>query len=138
MVINVSTHLQLNGERNIVLTKEFEYNESFKKIFLPAMIEDYNKYNSVFDSNIGVLDSSQINFSVRTKENDILSIKNIDAPLAKELNDLFYEKNINNESFKTSKNLLYKVNNRGNGNTLVIILTIILAGIIFFTIMTKK
>ena len=58
--IHTLTIRQLDGSRNVALTKEFDYTESFKNNFLPSMIEDYNKYNSVFDSNIIIGENSLV------------------------------------------------------------------------------
>ncbi len=141
--IHTLTIRQLDGSRNVALTKEFDYTESFKNNFLPSMIEDYNKYNSVFDSNIIIGENSLVTLMIKTKENDTLSIKNIDVDLSSKLNDIIYLKNVNNMNLKDSKDLLDTINNRGIGNTWIIILTTLLismtlVGTIFFTIMSHR
>lgn len=136
------TMRQLNGTKNILLSRTFDYTNQFKEVFLIAMIEDYNKYNSIFDSNVTVGQNDFVNFTVRTKENDTLIIKNIDMDLASKLNDILYEKKVETPAPQNSGTLM-GTNDRGIGNTFVIILTIFLIGLtlvgtIFFTIMSHK
>lgn len=136
------TMRQLNGTKNVLLSREFDYTNQFKEVFLVAMIEDYNKYNSIFDSNVTAGQNDFVNFTIRTKENDTLIIKNIDMDLASKLNDILYEKKVETPVPQDS-NTLMGTNDRGIGNTFVIILTILLVGLtlvgtIFFTIMSNK
>ena len=140
---HILTIRQLNGNRTVALTKEFEYTDSFKNNFLIPMIEDYMKYNIIFDSNVTSSAEDLITFTSRTKENDTLMIKNIEMELASKLNDLIYSKNLQNPNLKDSKTLLGEVNNKGVGNYVVITLTALLIGLtlvgtIFFTIMSRK
>lgn len=136
------TMRQLNGTRNILLSRQFDYTNQFKEVFLVSMIEDYNKYNSIFDSNVTAGQNDFVNFTIRTKENDTLIIKNIDMDLASKLNDILYEKKVETPAPQDSSTLM-GANDRGIGNTFVIILTILLIGLtlvgtIFFTIMSNK
>lgn len=136
------TMRQLNGTRNILLNREFDYTNQFREVFLVSMIEDYNKYNSIFDSNVTAGQNDFVNFTVRTKENDTLIIKNIDMDLASKLNDILYEKKVETPTPQNA-NKLMGANDRGIGNTFVIILTILLIGLtlvgtIFFTIMSNR
>ena len=132
---HILTIRQLNGNRTVALTKEFEYTDSFKNNFLIPMIEDYMKYNIIFDSNVTSSAEDLITFTSRTKENEM--------ELASKLNDLIYSKNLQNPNLKDSKTLLGEVNNKGVGNYVVITLTALLIGLtlvgtIFFTIMSRK
>lgn len=136
------TMRQLNGTKNVLLSREFDYTNQFKEVFLVAMIEDYNKYNSIFDSNVTAGQNDFVNFTIRTRENDTLIIKNIDMDLASKLNDILYEKKVETPVPQDSSTLM-GTNDRGIGNTFVIILTILLVGLtlvgtIFFTIMSNK
>lgn len=133
---------QLNGSRNILLNREFDFNDQFKEDFLIDMIKDYNKYNSIFDSNVTIGQHDLVNFTVRTKENDTLIIKNIDMDLASKLNDILYAKKVETPSSKHLNETISN-NDRGIGDTFVIILTILLIGLtlvgtIFFSIMSNK
>ncbi|MCI8346553.1 MAG: hypothetical protein HFJ12_01215 [Bacilli bacterium] len=136
------TMRQLNGTRNILLNREFDYTNQFREVFLVSMIEDYNKYNSIFDSNVTAGQNDFVNFTIRTKENDTLIIRNIDMDLASKLNDILYEKKVETPVPQGASKLM-GTNDKGIGNTFVIILTILLIGLtligtIFFTIMSNR
>lgn len=129
-----------DGHDEVSKSREFDYNENFKEKFLVPVVEDYNKYNSVFDSSIEVIDDNNTNFIARTKENDCLNIINIDAGFANKLRDLLPKQDI---VVSKPKQLMKMPNERGIGNYLVIILTVLavgmtLVGTIFFTIMANK
>lgn len=133
---------QLDGNRNILLNREFDFNDQFKTQFLIPMIEDYNKYNTIFDSNISSGQNDLVNFTIRTKENDTLTIQNMDMDLASKLNDVLYAKKVETPVPKDHSTII-GTNDKGIGNTFVIILTILLIGMtlvgtIFFTIMSNK
>ncbi len=131
---------ELNGNKTLALSNEFEYNDSFKNEFLEAMIQDYKKHNSVLDCNIVTVENDLTSIIIRTKENDTLTIRNIDIDLASKINDQVMPKQELNSPNKT---LMKKIDEKGIGNTFVILLTVLLIGItlvgtIFFTIMSKK
>lgn len=133
---------QLDGNRNILLNREFDFHDQFKKQFIIPMIEDYNKYNAIFDSNISSSQNDLVNFTIRTKENDTLTIQNMDMDLASKLNDVLYAKKVETPTPKDHSSIM-GTNDKGIGNTFVIILTILLIGMtlvgtIFFTIMSNK
>lgn len=138
---HILTIRQLNGHRDILLNKEFEYNDTFKDKFLPLMISDFNKSNYISDINVINTDNDLVIFSVRTKENDTLNIKNIDKEIAIKLNNVISPKNTNN--LKDDKSLIKGTNSKGIGNTFILVLTILLIGAIllstvFFTIISNN
>ena len=117
--------------------------DNFKNGFLFPMLEDYNKYNAIFDDGVVIKDNSLATFTARTKDNDSLIIENIDMDLASKLSDLVYIKDSNNPNLTDSNTLKQVYNEHGIGNVSVIILTIMLIGMtvvgtIFFTIMANK
>lgn len=129
---------ETTGTEEIKSKKTFEYDDNFINTFLIPMIEDYNKENIVFNSTIEVLDEDKANFIARTKSNDSLIIVGISLELANCFKDIVtrndVEINILNEQ---------KMNEKGNGNYLVIILTIIaigmcLVGTIIFSLIYYK
>ena len=122
----------------ITRNKEFDYTDNFKNNFILPMVEDYNNHNNIFDSSIEVIDRKNCNFIARTNKNDSLCISNIDIEFANELRDLLPKQEIDISKPKT----LMKLDRKGIGNYLVIILTVIaigiaLAGTIFFTIASR-
>lgn len=117
----------------------FDYTNDFKNDFLIPMVEDYTSHNQVFGSSLEVIDNKQCNFIIRTSKNDSLCISNIDIEFANRLSDLLPRQEI---SVSGNKQLV-KLNAKGIGNYLVILLTIIaigmtLVGTIFFTIASRK
>ena len=107
------------------------------------MLEDYNKYNAIFDDGVIIKDNSLATFTARTKDNDSLIIENIDMDLASKLSDLVYIKDSSNPNLTDSNTLKQVYNEHGIGNISVIVLTILLIGMtiigtIFFTIMANK
>lgn len=119
---------------------EFAYNKGFIDSFLIPTIEDYNRFNQIFSSNIEILDGDKANFVVRTNKNDCLIVMGIDMTLANRLKDLVTLKE-DKVSIVDSRSDIS--NQKGISNYLVIILTIIaigmtLVGTIFFTIMSNK
>lgn len=123
--------------------KEFQYDDNFINDFLIPMLEDYNKYNPIFNDSV-ILDSSNLaNFTARTKNNDYLIIKGIDKSLASKLSDIIYINDSENPNLVDSVKIKRQINERGIGNILIIVMTIILIaitliGIIYFIIMTNK
>ncbi len=132
-----------NGTVSTEKSNIFDYNENFKNDFLLPMIEDYNKYNSIFDDSVIIKDNSLATFTARTKDNDSLIIENIDMDLSSKLSDLVYIKDSNNPNLADSNTINQVYNEHGIGNVSVIVLTIVLIGMtvigtIFFTIMANK
>lgn len=127
-----------DGTEPKVQNKEFSYTDNFKNNFVIPMIEDFNNHNEVFDSSIEVIDKEHCNFIACTSKNDSLCFSNIDIDFANQLRDLLPKQELSVASPKQ----LMKVNEKGIGNYLVIILTIIaigmaLVGTIFFYIASK-
>lgn len=127
-----------DGTAPITRKKEFAYTDNFKNNFILPMVEDYNSHNNVFDSSTEVIDKNNCNFIARTSKNDSLCLSNIDIDLANKLRDLLPKQEIEASKPKT----LMKLDKKGIGNYLVIILTVIaigmtLAGTIFFTIASR-
>lgn len=127
-----------DGTAPITRKKEFEYTDNFKNNFILPMVEDYNSHNTVFDSSTEVIEKNNCNFIARTSKNDSLCISNIDIDFANKLRDLLPKQEIEVSKSKT----LMKLDKKGIGNYLVIILTVIaigmtLAGTIFFTIASR-
>lgn len=125
----------MDGSSEKKVGREFDYNKSFQEDFLVPVVEDFNRHNGTFDSSIEVIDNDHANFIVRSQDNDCLCISNIDISFANRLRDLLPKQEIAASSPKQ----LVKINEKGIGNYLVIILTIVaigmtLAGTIFFTI----
>lgn len=132
-----------NGTVSTEKSHIFEYTDNFKNGFLFPMLEDYNKYNAIFDDGVIIKDNSLATFTARTKDNDSLIIENIDMDLASKLSDLVYIKDSSNPNLTDSNTLKQVYNEHGIGNVSVIILTIVLIGMtvvgtIFFTIMANK
>ncbi len=132
-----------NGVTSTEKSHIFDYNENFKNGFLLPMIEDYNKYNSIFDDSVVIKDNSLSTFTARTKDNDSLIIENIDMELSSKLSDLVYIKDSDNPNLADSNTINQVYNEHGIGNISVIVLTILLIGItvigtIFFTVMANK
>ena len=127
-----------DGTNPITRKKEFAYTDNFKNDFILPMVEDYNSHNNVFDSSTEVIDRKNCNFIARTSKNDSLCISNIDIEFANKLKDLLPKQEIEVSKSKT----LMKLDKKGIGNYLVIILTVIaigmtLLGTIFFTIASR-
>lgn len=127
-----------DGTTPITRKKEFAYTDNFKNNFILPMVEDYNSHNNVFDSSTEVIDKNNCNFIARTSKNDSLCLSNIDIDFANKLRDLLPKQEIQASKPKT----LMKLDKKGIGNYLVIILTVIaigmtLAGTIFFTIASR-
>lgn len=127
-----------DGTNPITRKKEFAYTDNFKNDFILPMVEDYNSHNNVFDSSTEVIDRKNCNFIARTSKNDSLFISNIDIEFANKLKDLLPKQEIEVSKSKT----LMKLDKKGIGNYLVIILTVIaigmtLVGTIFFTIASR-
>lgn len=127
-----------DGTNPITRKKEFAYTDNFKNDFILPMVEDYNSHNNVFDSSTEVIDRKNCNFIARTSKNDSLCISNIDIEFANKLKDLLPKQEIEVSKSKT----LMKLDKKGIGNYLVIILTVIaigmtLVGTIFFTIASR-
>lgn len=132
-----------NGTVSTEKSHIFEYTDNFKNGFLFPMLEDYNKYNAIFDDGVIIKDNSLATFTARTKDNDSLIIENIDMDLASKLSDLVYIKDSSNPNLTDSNTLKQVYNEHGIGNISVIVLTILLIGMtvvgtIFFTIMANK
>lgn len=132
-----------NGTVSTEKSHIFEYTDNFKNGFLLSMLEDYNKYNAIFDDGVIIKDNSLATFTARTKDNDSLIIENIDMDLASKLSDLVYIKDSSNPNLTDSNTLQQVYNEHGIGNISVIVLTILLIGMtiigtIFFTIMANK
>ena len=85
-----------NGTVSTEKSHIFEYTDNFKNGFLFPMLEDYNKYNAIFDDGVIIKDNSLATFTARTKDNDSLIIENIDMDLASKLSDLVYIKDSSN------------------------------------------
>lgn len=127
-----------DGSEPKVQNREFDYTDNFKNDFVVPMVEDFSNHNEVFDSSIEVIDSEHCNFIARTSKNDSLCFSNIDIDFANQLRDLLPKQELTVSGPKQ----LMKVNEKGIGNYLVIILTIIaigmaLAGTVFFTIASR-
>lgn len=127
-------------QEEIKKSGEFDFNKNFIENFLIPTIEDYNRLNQIFSSNIEILDGDKANFVVRTNKNDCLIVMGIDMTLANRLKDLVTVKE-DKISIVDSRSDIQ--NQKGISNYLVIILTIIaigmtLVGTIFFTIMANK
>lgn len=132
-----------NGTVSTEKSHIFDFTDNFKNNFLVSMIEDYNKYNTIFDDSVIIKDNSLATFTARTKDNDSLIIENIDLDLASKLSDLVYIKDSTNPNLADSRTLKQVYNEHGIGNFAVIILTIMLIGItvvgtIIFTILANK
>ncbi len=133
ITINESSSKQENQE-----VKTFEYNSNFINNFLIPMVQDYNRLNEIFTSNIEILDEHKANFIARTKKNDSLIIIGISIELANMFKDIVTKKD-----FLQSNKPMKKINNKGISNTLVIFLTVLaigmlLIGIVLFLRMTNK
>lgn len=127
-----------DGTNPITRKKKFAYTDNFKNDFILPMVEDYDSHNNVFDSSTEVIDRKNCNFIARTSKNDSLCISNIDIEFANKLKDLLPKQEIEVSKSKT----LMKLDKKGIGNYLVIILTVIaigmtLVGTIFFTIASR-
>lgn len=132
-----------NGTVSTEKSHVFDYTENFKNDFLAPMLEDYNKYNTIFDDSVVIKDNSLATFTARTKDNDSLIIENINMDVASKLSDLVKKKDHTNPNLTDSNTIKQVYNEHGLGNTSVIILTIILIGMtvigtIFFTVMANK
>lgn len=129
-----------DGSHSIEKNKEFLFNEDFINNFLVPMLNDYNKYNEVFNDSIVLENSDSAIFIVNTKLNDLLVVKGIDEELANKLNNILPIKDSNIIDIAKIKK---KINQRGVANIVIIVMTIILIavaliGTIFFTIMSNK
>ena len=122
--------------------KDFEYNEDFKDSFLIPMVEDYVKYNEVLNDRVEINDD-KVTLIINNTHNDTLIIKNIDEELSTKLSDIIKTNNMDNINIINSKEIKRGLHEQGVGNTLVIALVlvlmfIIIAGIVFFTVMNNK
>lgn len=117
---HILTIRQLNGKRDVLLNKEFDYDNSFKENFLPLMLSDFNNYNKISDINILDSDNNLVIFTARTKENDILNIKYINKEMAIKLNNVIHPVN----------KVINIKNSKGIGNTFIIVMSILIIGVI--------
>ena len=132
-----------NGVVSTEKSHVFDYTENFKNDFLAPMLEDYNKYNTIFDDSVVIKDNSLATFTARTKDNDSLIIENINMDVASKLSDLVKRRDNSNPNLTDSNTIKQVYNEHGLGNTSVIVLTILLIGMtvigtIFFTVMANK
>lgn len=132
-----------NGTVSTEKSHVFDYTENFRNDFLAPMLEDYNKYNTIFDDSVVIKDNSLATFTARTKDNDSLIIENINMDVASKLSDLVKKRDNSNPNLTDSNTIKQVYNEHGLGNTSVIILTILLIGMtvigtIFFTVMANK
>lgn len=123
---------KLNGDRKEVLNNTFSYSDGFRKNFLTAVLKDFSSRDEILEFSLIQKENNTSNILIISKDNNTLEIKNIDTRTANQLKNLITDRpnNLNN-------------NQKGIGNYLVIILTIllitiILIGIIYFTIKTAK
>lgn len=123
---------KLNGDRKEVLNNTFSYSDGFRKNFLRAVLKDFSSRDEILDFSLIQKENNVVDISIINKDNNTLEIKNIDTKTANQLKNLITDKpnKLNN-------------NQKGIGNYLAIILTIvlitiILIGIIYFTIKTAK
>lgn len=123
---------KLNGDRKEVLNNTFSYSDGFRKNFLTAVLKDFSSRDEILEFSLIQKENNTSNILIISKDNNTLEIKNIDTKTANQLKNLITNRpnNLNN-------------NQKGIGNYLVIILTIllitiILIGIIYFTIKTAK
>lgn len=123
---------KLNGDRKEVLNNTFSYSDGFRKNFLIAVLKDFSSRDEILDFSLIQKENNVVDISIINKDNNTLEIKNIDTKTANQLKNLITDKpnKLNN-------------NQKGIGNYLAIILTIvlitiILIGIIYFTIKTAK
>ena len=122
--------------------KQFNFDQNFIDNFLFPMIEDYNKYNKIYDDNVIINSNTTAKFSIHTKSNDSLEINNISVDLASKLSDIVLLSDTDNPNLTDGKTVKKLFNEKGMGNIFVIILAIILIAIIiigtvFFTIMSN-
>lgn len=125
---------KLNGDKNILLSNTFLYDDGFRKNFLTAVLKDFSSTNEIVDYDLVNKENSMVDFSVRTKENNIFNIKNIDVETGENLNNFIANEN-------DSNNL--NSNQKGIGNYLaigltILLISIILIGTIYFTIKAAK
>lgn len=118
---HVVTLKDMTGKDIIKSKEKFSYDTDFIDNFFILMVEEYNKENVIFDSTIEVLDDTKAKFIARTKSNDSLVLEGISIELANYFKDIISRKEIT-----ISEEL---INEKGIGNYLVIILTIITIGI---------
>ena len=123
---------KLNGDRKEVLNNTFWYSDGFRKNFLIAVLKDFSSRDEILDFSLIQKENNVVDISIINKDNNTLEIKNIDTKTANQLKNLITDKpnKLNN-------------NQKGIGNYIAIILTIvlitiILIGIIYFTIKTAK
>lgn len=123
---------KLNGDRKEVLNNTFSYSDGFRKNFLTAVLKDFSSRDEILDFSLIQKENNVVDISIINKDNNTLEIKNIDTKTANQLKNMVTD----------SPNKLNN-NQKGIGNYLAIILTIvlitiILIGIIYFTIKTAK
>lgn len=123
---------KLNGDRKEVLNNTFSYSDGFRKNFLTAVLKDFSSRDEILDFSLIQKENNVVDISIISKDNNTLEIKNIDTKTANQLKNMVTD----------SPNKLNN-NQKGIGNYLAIILTIvlitiILIGIIYFTIKTAK
>ena len=123
---------KLNGDRKEVLNNTFSYSDCFRKNFLTAVLKDFSSRDEILDFSLIQKENNVVDISIISKDNNTLEIKNIDTKTANQLKNMVTD----------SPNKLNN-NQKGIGNYLAIILTIvliaiILIGIIYFTIKTAK
>lgn len=123
---------KLNGDRKEVLNNTFSYSDGFRKNFLIAVLKDFSSRDEILDFSLIQKENNVVDISIISKDNNTLEIKNIDTKTANQLKNMVTD----------SPNKLNN-NQKGIGNYLAIILTIvlitiILIGIIYFTIKTAK
>ena len=123
---------KLNGDRKEVLNNTFSYSDGFRKNFLIAVLKDFSSRDEILDFSLIQKENNVVDISIINKDNNTLEIKNIDTKTANQLKNMVTD----------SPNKLNN-NQKGIGNYLAIILTIvlitiILIGIIYFTIKTAK
>ncbi len=131
-----------NGTVSKEMMKQFNFDQNFIDNFLFPMIEDYNKYNKIYDDNVIINSDTTAKFSIHTKSNDSLEINNISVDLASKLSDIVLLSDTDNPNLTDGKTVKKLFNEKGMGNIFVIILAIILIAIIiigtvFFTIMSN-
>ena len=127
-----------NGMQSTEKNQEFKYTDSFKNNFIVQMIDDFCKYNSVKEVKIEE-NNNVYELRLLTMDNDRLVINNIDLVFAKQLEGTIYRNNHDNPNFVASNK---PIDESGNGNAGIIILTIVLIGLlvlgcIYFMIKTR-
>lgn len=123
---------KLNGDRKEVLNNTFSYSDGFRKNFLTSILKDFSSKDEILDFNLIQKENNISDFSIINKDNNMLEIKNIDTETANRLKNLITDNpnKLNN-------------NQKGIGNYLaigltILLISIIIIGIIYFTIKTAK